>query len=97
MEPVEEGASLVPSRGFSQGWPGSLLSQLFFELVKLPDELHDEGCIPFFGFESLVEFSPNMSHAASELGLVAFFLIAGVGAIAIALQEALKACSEDIC
>ena len=97
LEPVEDGLSLARSGGFSQGRAGSLLSQLFFNLIKLSNELHDESCVPFFGFESLMKFSPNVSHATPELDVFVLLLIAGVGAVAIALQGALKVRSEDVC
>jgi len=77
LEPVEDGASLALSGRFSQGRVSSLLSQLFFDLVKLSYELHDEGCVPFFAFQSLMKFSPNVSHATPELGVFVLLLIAG--------------------
>ena len=88
FEALEDRFGLAGSDGVTQSGACSLFSEAFFYAVEVPDELHDERGMALFCFEGFVKFSPNMGHAATQRGVAVGLLVAGVGAVAITLKNA---------
>lgn len=89
FDEFKPGRDVAGADGVAQGGSGFFVTKALFKLVGVGDELNDAGGAALSGVEGSGEAAPDVGHAAAELdvpGVV--FLIAGIDAVAIALNDA---------